>query len=179
MLLLVGVQLLVPWIIKLLVAAVADPASVHADTAFVARLAFIILIVYLARAVLQFLRSYLAHIAGWGVVADVRLHIYEHVQRLSLRFYEDKQIGQLMSNVVNDTDLFEQFIAHAIPDVAVNVLTLIGVTAVLLSINWRLTLLSSLPIPLVIFPRPLRAVCAPRLPTPAGGIRRPQRRPQR
>ncbi|MGD0174373.1 MAG: ABC transporter ATP-binding protein [Anaerolineales bacterium] len=150
MLLLVGVQLLVPWIVKLLVAAITTPGSSQANMAFVTRLSLIALLVFLARAVLQFLRSYLAHIAGWGVVADVRLHIYEHVQRLSLRFYEEKQIGQLMSNVVNDTDLFEQFIAHAIPDVAVNALTLVGVTAVLLSLNWQLTLLSSLPIPLVI-----------------------------
>jgi ATP-binding cassette subfamily B protein len=150
MLLLVGVQLLVPWIVKLLVADVTNPGSPQANTSFVTRLSIIILLVFVARAVLQFLRSYLAHIAGWGVVADVRLHIYEHVQRLSLRFYEEKQIGQLMSNVVNDTDLFEQLIAHAIPDVAVNVFTLVGVTAVLLSLNWQLTLLSSLPIPLVI-----------------------------
>ncbi len=83
-------------------------------------------------------------------MADVRKYIYEHMQRLSLRFYEDKQIGTLMSNVVNDTDLFEQLISHAIPDVAVNVVTLFGVTAVLLGLNWKLTLLSTIPIPLVI-----------------------------
>jgi ATP-binding cassette subfamily B protein/subfamily B ATP-binding cassette protein MsbA len=91
-----------------------------------------------------------AHIAGWGVVADVRKYIYEHMQRLSLRFYEDKQVGTLMSNVVNDTDLFEQLISHAIPDVIVNVITLLGVTAVLFGLNWKLTLLSITPIPLVI-----------------------------
>jgi ATP-binding cassette subfamily B protein/subfamily B ATP-binding cassette protein MsbA len=88
-------------------------------------------------------------VAGWGVVADVREYIYEHMQRLSLRFYEDKQVGNLMSNVVNDTDLFEQFIAHAIPDVVVNLVTLIGVTVVLFYLNWKLTLLSLIPIPLV------------------------------
>jgi ATP-binding cassette subfamily B protein len=150
MFLLVGAQLVVPWIVRLLVAAVTDPSSAQTSTTFVRNLALTILVVFMARAVLQFLRSYMAHIAGWGVVADVRKHIYEHVQRLSLRFYEDKQIGQLMSNVINDTDLFEQFIAHAIPDVIVNLVTLAGVTAVLLSLNWRLTLLSSIPIPLVI-----------------------------
>jgi len=150
MLLLVGVQLLVPWVVKLLVAEVTDPLSPQASPDFIRNLAIIILLVFLARAVLQFLRSYMAHIAGWGVVADVRKHIYEHLQRLSLRFYEEQQIGQLMSNVINDTELFEQFIAHAIPDVIVNLVTLMGVTAVLLSLNWQLTLLSSLPIPLVI-----------------------------
>jgi ATP-binding cassette subfamily B protein/subfamily B ATP-binding cassette protein MsbA len=62
----------------------------------------------------------MAHVAGWGVVADARQHIYEHLQRLSLSFYEDKQVGQLMSRTINDSDLFERLIAHAVPDVMVN-----------------------------------------------------------
>ncbi|MBN2388960.1 MAG: ABC transporter ATP-binding protein [Anaerolineales bacterium] len=149
MLALVGVQLIVPWMVKLLVAEVTAPGASLADMNTINRLTTIVLVVFLARAGLQFVRSYVAHVAGWGVVADVRKYIYDHMQRLSLRFYEDKQVGQLMSNVVNDTDLFEQLIAHAIPDVVVNLVTLIGVTAVLLSLNWQLTLLSTIPIPLV------------------------------
>ncbi len=150
MLVLVGIQLLIPWIVKLLVARVTDPTSTLADMNYVSTLAIIVLVAYLARAGLTFVRSYVAHVAGWGVVADVREYIYEHMQKLSLRFYEDKQVGNLMSNVVNDTDLFEQVIAHAIPDVVVNFITLVGVTIVLLNLNWRLTLFSLIPIPLVI-----------------------------
>jgi len=149
MLALVGVQLLVPWIVKTLVATVTDPGATLASMSLVTRLTLIVLIVYVARAVLQFLRSYMAHVAGWGVVADVRKYVYEHMQRLSLRFYEDKQVGQLMSNVVNDTELFEQLISHALPDVIVNVITFIAVTVVLVGLNWKLTLLSTIPIPLV------------------------------
>ena len=149
MLLLVGVQLLIPWIIRTLIASVtAEPP--RADVLdFITRLGLLALIIYIARAGLQFLRSYMAHVAGWGVVADVRKHIYEHMQRLSLRFYEDKQTGSLMSRVINDTDLFEALIAHAVPDVFVNVITLTGVSLVLFSLNWQLTLLSLVPIPLV------------------------------
>lgn len=150
MLALVAIQLLIPWIVKLLVANVTGPSASLANMTYITKLVTIVFIAYLARAGLTFVRSYMAHIAGWGVVADVRKYIYDHMQRLSLRFYEDKQVGTLMSNVVNDTDLFEQFIAHAIPDVLVNVITLFGVTAVLLSLNWKLTLLSIIPIPLVI-----------------------------
>ena len=150
MLVLVGIQLLIPWIVKLLVADVTAPGASVSSMTYVTTLALIVLAAYLARAGLSFVRSYVAHVAGWGVVADVREYIYEHMQRLSLHFYEDKQVGNLMSNVVNDTDLFEQLIAHAIPDVVVNVITLFGVTAVLLSLNWKLTLLSTIPIPLVI-----------------------------
>ncbi len=149
MLALVGVQLLIPWIVKLLVANVTGPGASLANMGYISQLTVIVLIAYLGRAGLQFVRSYMSHVAGWGVVADVRKYIYEHMQRLSLRFYEDKQVGTLMSNVVNDTDLFEQLISHAIPDVVVNVVTLLGVTAVLLSLNWKLTLLSTIPIPLV------------------------------
>ncbi len=150
MLALVGVQLIIPWIVKVLIEAITAPGATMDVMSLVTQLAMIALAIYISRAGLQFLRSYMAHIAGWGVVADVRKYIYEHMQRLSLRFYEDKQIGQLMSNVVNDTDLFEQLIAHAIPDVVVNVITFVGVTAMLLTLNWQLTLLSIIPIPLVI-----------------------------
>jgi ATP-binding cassette, subfamily B, bacterial len=150
MLALVGVQLLIPWIVKTLIGAVTNPNPATNTMQLLNQLTIIALAVFIARAILQFLRSYMAHVAGWGVVADVRKYIYEHMQRLSLRYYEDKQVGQLMSNVVNDTDLFEQLIAHALPDVIVNVVTFVAVTAVLININWQLTLLSTLPIPLVI-----------------------------
>ena len=150
MLALVGVQLLAPWIIKNMVATITDPAAGPAATDIITRLALLALAVYLARAGLQFLRSYMAHVAGWYVVADARRHIYVHLQRLSLRFYEDTQTGQLMSRMVNDSDMFERLIAHAIPDVAVNVLSLIGVSAVLVSLNWQLMLMSLIPIPLIV-----------------------------
>jgi ATP-binding cassette subfamily B protein len=148
--LLVGVQLLVPWIIRTLINNVTSTTITPSSFTLVDVLAWLVLGIFIVRAGMQFLRSYMAHLAGWGVVADVRKHIYEHLQALSLRYYEDKQTGQLMSRVINDTELFEQLISHAIPDVIVNLITLFGVSAVLLSLNWRLTLLSMIPIPLVV-----------------------------
>jgi ATP-binding cassette subfamily B protein len=149
-LLLVCVQLAVPLIIRSLIADVTDPTITPESYTLITVLAFAALGVYILRGLMQFLRSYMAHLAGWGVVADVRKHIYEHLQALSLRYYEDKQTGQLMSRVINDTELFEQLISHAIPDVIVSVITLVGVTAVMMTMNWQLTLLSMLPIPLVL-----------------------------
>ena len=135
MVLLVGAQLLIPWIIRQLVNTITNTTLSKESLDFITQLALIALGVYVARAALQFMRSYAAHIAGWGVVSDVRKYLYNHLQRLSLRFYEDKQTGQMMSRVVNDTDLFEQLIAHAIPDVVVNILTFLAVSAVLFSMN--------------------------------------------
>ncbi len=149
MLLLVGVQLLVPWIIKTLIEQVTAGQGTQIAR-LITTLSLLGLGIFILRGVLQFLRSYMAHIAGWGVVADLRTHLYEHMQRLSLRFYEDKQVGQLMSQMVNDSDLFEMLIAHALPDVIVNILTLVGVVIVLASLNWQLLLLSLLPAPLML-----------------------------
>ena len=151
MLALVGVQLVAPWIIKQMIAAVNTLANMEKSLDTVSRLAVLALIVYIARSGLQFLRSYMSHVAGWGVVADARREIYAHLQRLSLRFYEDKQTGDLMSRMVNDSDMFETLIAHAIPDTLVNVLMLIGVSVVLLKLNAQLMLLSLIPVPLIIF----------------------------
>ena len=151
MLTLVAAQLLIPWLIRTLIDLVTTESQLTQDTlSTVSRLALVALITFLARAVMQFTRSYMAHLAGWGVVSDARKFVYEHMQKLSLRFYEDKQTGQLMSRIINDTDLFERMISHAVPDVVVNVLTFVAITAVLASINWRLTLYSMAPIPLVI-----------------------------
>ena len=150
MILLVGVQLLAPWIVKTMIATVTAPGMSMSDMTQITRLALLALGVYILRTALQFVRSYMAHIAGWGVVADVRSKLYEHVQRMSLRFYEDKQTGQLMSQLINDTDLLESLIAHAIPDLAANALMLVGVVAILFNINAKLALLSLIPVPLII-----------------------------
>jgi ATP-binding cassette subfamily B protein len=148
---LVGAQLLIPWIIRQLIDRLTTQPLNQGTIDFVTRISMIALIVFVARAGMQFIRSYAAHKAGWGVVSDARRLVYQHIQKLSLRFYEDKQTGQLMSRIINDTDLFERMIAHALPDVIVNGITLIGVTAILLSMNINLTLLTLIPIPVIVF----------------------------
>jgi ATP-binding cassette subfamily B protein len=149
MLSLVAIQLLIPWLIRsILNKLTLEPIS--GDTLkFISQAALIALVAYLARALMQFIRSYASHVAGWGVVANARRFVYEHLQKLSMRYYSDKQTGQLMSSVINDTDLFEQMISHAVPDLIVNSTTLIGITIILAGMNWRLTLISLIPIPLI------------------------------
>jgi len=147
---LVGVQLITPWVVRELVGAVKGGPGDPALLSLASRMAFLLLGAYLVRAVLRFASNYSAHLAGWGVVSDARQQIYEHLQRLSLRFYEDQQTGQLMSRMINDSDRFEQLIAHAIPGVMVNVLMLIGVGIMLITMSWRLMLLTMIPMPLIV-----------------------------
>jgi ATP-binding cassette subfamily B protein len=148
--LLVLIQLAVPWIVRVLVDGVEGSVSGQAALSVVTALAGGLLAMYIIRAVLRFVSSFTAHTAGWGVVADARQDVYEHLQRLSMRFYEDQQTGQLMSRMVNDTDKFENLISHTVPESLVNALTVIGVSAVMFAMNWRLALITLVPIPLIL-----------------------------
>ncbi len=180
MLALVGVQLLIPWLIKLLVANITGPDASLENMDYVGSLGLVALIAYVGKAGLTFIRSYMAHVAGWGVVADVRKYIYEHMQRLSLRFYEDKQVGTLMSNVVNDTDLFEQLISHAIPDVMVNVITLVGSECRIVQPELEVDPAQHHPHPAGHYlPADLCKIRPPGLPQPAKGTGRPERPAER
>jgi ATP-binding cassette subfamily B protein len=151
MLALVGVQLLIPWLIKDVISKLTNGSLSTETIQFITQISLIALVAFAVRAVLQYIRSYASHIAGHGTVSVARRYVYEHLQKLSLHYYEDKQTGQLMSRVLNDTDLFERMIAHAIPDVVVSGITLIGVTIILAGMNWQLTLISIIPIPLILF----------------------------
>jgi ABC-type multidrug transport system, ATPase and permease components len=146
---LVAAQLIIPWLIRALINTLSTSSLAGPTLDSITRLSGIALLVFIARGFMQYVRSFQAHIAGWGVVADSRKLVYQQLQRLSLRYYEDKQTGQLMSRVINDTELFERMIAHALPDVFVNVVTLIGVSAILFSMSWKLTLLTMVPIPVI------------------------------
>ncbi|MCR3923460.1 MAG: ABC transporter ATP-binding protein/permease, partial [Firmicutes bacterium] len=114
-------------------------------------LAFILIAVYVARALFTFFYRYFSHVAAWKLVADMRVIVYSHLQKLSLRYYHDKQTGQLMSRTTNDTATFEVLIAHAVPDLITNLLILSGVTVILFVINPTLALLTLIPVPFLVY----------------------------
>ncbi len=116
----------------------------------ISRLAFLLLALYLLRILFRYLSNYLAHKAAWYLVGDLRNRMYNKLQSLDLGFFHDKQTGDLMSRVVNDTRDFELLYAHMIPEMITNVVTFIGVLVILLTINWRLALITCCPIPLIL-----------------------------
>lgn len=105
---------------------------------------------YIFRGVFQFMTSYLAHVTAWRFVSDLRVALYHHLQKLSLRFYQDKQTGEVMSRVVNDTNHIEPLVAHNIPDLIVNSLMIAGIAAILFYLFPSLALLTLLPVPLLV-----------------------------
>jgi len=104
---------------------------------------------YLLRILFRFLSNYLAHKAAWYLVGDLRTKTYDKLERMHLGYFHDKQTGDLMSRIVNDTRDFELLYAHMIPESITNLVTFTGVLIVLLTINWKLALITCAPIPLI------------------------------
>ncbi len=148
-LLLTAVNLTAPKLLSKMTGIVGDGMSEDAFTQ-ITFLALSLLGLYLLRIIFRFLNNYLAHKAAWYLVGDLRDRMYCKLQGLDLGFFHDKQTGDLMSRIVNDTRDFELLYAHMIPDMITNLVTFGGVLTILLMINWKLALITCFPIPLIL-----------------------------
>lgn len=120
------------------------------DLTTIRRLTLILCALYALRILFRFMSNYLAHKAAWYLVGDLRTKTYDKLERMHLSYFHDKQTGDLMSRVVNDTRDFELLYAHMIPETITNIVTFAGVLIVLLTINWKLALITCAPIPLIL-----------------------------
>ncbi len=144
-----ALSLVTPEVIRRMTAVLSDPELL--STEILLKYAVILVAAYLLRGVLRFVSMYVSHIAAWKFVGELTLKVYDKYQELSMRYYQDKQTGQLMSRMVNDTRLLEVLIAHSLPDLITNVLVIIGVAIMIFLIDPFLALLTLIPVPFVIF----------------------------
>lgn len=84
------------------------------------------------------------------VVHDLRSHVFAALQRLSISYFENRSTGEIMSRVTNDTEHVERIFIDGLEGALTASLTLLGITVMLFTLNWKLALLSMLPIPLLI-----------------------------
>ncbi len=105
---------------------------------------------YLLRAACRFISMAISHLAAWRFVPELTLTIYDKLQSMSMGYFQDKQTGELMSRMVNDTRQIELLVAHAIPDLASNLLVVAAVAVMLFVINPTLALLTLIPVPFVL-----------------------------
>ncbi len=145
---LTAVNLAAPKVLSRMTGIVSDGVT-EAGMKTILVLTAILVGLYLLRVLFRFLSNYLAHKAAWNLVGDLRTRTYDKVERMHLGYFHDKQTGDLMSRIVNDTRDFELLYAHMIPDTITNIVTFLGVLIMLLTINVKLALITCAPIPLI------------------------------
>ena len=93
-------------------------------------------------AVGSYVNNYLTANAGQWVMHDLRRTLYHHIHRLSLAEHDEKRTGDLIGRVTSDIDSIQDFVTSALLGIVTNALTLVGIIAVMLYLNWRFTLIS-------------------------------------
>ena len=143
-------QLYAPWVVREItrMATMGYGGEYIASTAL--SMGLTLLGIYLFQGVCMFLRGHFIHVAAWNFVSDLRIELYDKLQSFSQRFYHDKQTGDLMSRVINDTNYIELLVAHAVPDMIVNVLIFVSVGTVLFTINPLLAAICLATIPFMV-----------------------------
>jgi subfamily B ATP-binding cassette protein MsbA len=147
-------DLLSPWPLKVVIDAVAKPRDLPAwigwatayaggDKLAVVRFAALAtLAISAAGALCSYLQKRSITTVGQWVTHDLRKTLYSHVQRLSLAFHDNSHTGDLISRVTSDIDSIQSFITSGLLDSVVNCLTLIGMVAIMVRIDWRFTLIA-------------------------------------
>lgn len=95
---------------------------------------------------------YFSSRVGEGVIYDLRQQMYAHLQHMSLRFFTHTKSGEIISRFTNDVVGAQNAITGTLPSILTNLVTLATTLVVMLSIEWRLTLLSVVVLPLFILP---------------------------
>ncbi|MBN1262482.1 MAG: hypothetical protein JXB35_17510, partial [Anaerolineae bacterium] len=129
--------------------AIIDDVIAALDWARLLRLSLILVGLHVLGHLTGFADQYLRHALGGRFIFDLRVRIYEHLQRLSLGFFETTSTGELMSRVTNDVNAMENFVTHGVPLTTVDLLRLVGASIVLLALNWQLALVILVPLPFI------------------------------
>lgn len=105
--------------------------------------------IYAINTGLHFVVTYWGHMLGINIETDMRRKLFQHMQKLSFSYYDNNKTGHSISRLTKDLEEIGEVAHHGPEDVFVAIMTLIGSFALMLSINWKLAILSFLVIPLL------------------------------
>lgn len=140
-----GLQLTIPYLIK----QVIDLGILGGDSDFLIWAALAVVGLTVFQGIFHYGRSYLLELLAQRVAYDMRNDVFQHLQRLSFSYYDEAESGQLITKVLEDTSIIRQFFGMVIRNVLIMALMFIGVSAVLISLDWTLALASLVVMPVL------------------------------
>jgi ATP-binding cassette, subfamily B, multidrug efflux pump len=139
-------QLAQPYLMKVAI----DRYIAGGDLAGVNRIGLVYLAVLVASFGLEYVQTFSMQMTGQRIMYDMRMQIYEHLQRLDLRFYDKNPVGRLMTRVTTDVDVLNDLFTAGVVAAFGDVFTLAGIMLVMLTMDWRLALVAFSVIPLIV-----------------------------
>jgi ATP-binding cassette, subfamily B, multidrug efflux pump len=140
-----ALQLLPPWL-TLQVIDVYIPAGDAGGLAFIGGIFVAVLV---GEFTLEFLHTTTLQMTGQKIMFDLRMQIYEHLQRLDVKFFDRNPVGRLMTRVTTDVDALNELFTAGVVSVFGDVFSLTGIMAAMLMLDWRLALVAFAVMPLI------------------------------
>ncbi len=147
MLLSSGLNVLPPWLFK----TVVDDVLISRDIFMLNMICVALIIIFAAKAFTTYWQKFLMSEAGQSVVMDLRIDLYDHMQRMSLKKIYASRVGELMSRVTNDVAILQNLVSGTFIDMSFNFMTFVGMFGFIIYINWRLTCLIILVLPAIAY----------------------------
>jgi ATP-binding cassette subfamily B protein len=139
-------SLIPPYLTKELV----DGVLLRDDLAGLRRIVLLLLSIYAFEAVIGCARNYVLRISGNKIVTSLRDEVYAKAQRLPMKYYDKTSTGAVMNRISGDTSNLQSFMMRISQDVIIQFMTMIGIAVIMVSLNWKLSLLSLIPVPIVV-----------------------------
>ncbi|KAA3647900.1 MAG: ABC transporter ATP-binding protein [Chloroflexi bacterium] len=135
----------------LLIGRAIDQFVTVGDRSGLATNMILLLVVYLVGMLAMRFQIYLMNYASQNVLADLRRQVMQHVQRLSLKFLEDSEAGDLQSRLLNDIDAINSFLSQGLTQMIGSMFSIVGIVIAMMLLDWRLGLatLSIVPVMLL------------------------------
>jgi subfamily B ATP-binding cassette protein MsbA len=142
-----------------------DAVFKNSNAALLNQITLVLVGIFLLQSILYFMRSYLLAYVGERVMADLRVRLFSHLQRLSLSFFNERRTGELVSRLTNDVSTVRALVTSDISTALSQALTFVGALILIIITDWRLTLFMLALIPVgvgaaVLFGRRLRPLSA-------------------
>ncbi|MFP4457370.1 MAG: ABC transporter ATP-binding protein [Clostridia bacterium] len=99
----------------------------------------------------SYLREILLNKVGQSIIYDIRKQLFDHIQRLSLRFFDGRPAGKVMVRITNDVDNLNQLLTSGLIQVINDIVTLIMIMGVMIYMSWRLALFSFVILPVLFY----------------------------
>ena len=119
---------------------VIDSVFSDADVALLDAITLALLLVFVFRSLASFLQNYNLNVVGERIVLQMRAELYAHLQSLSIRFYAERRVGELISRISSDVTVVRAVLTGNLSTLLQQGMTLIGAVAIMFYLNWRLTL---------------------------------------
>jgi len=111
----------------------------------------VFLAIMIVRGFIQYANAYLTQWIGQRTIFDLRMEVFQHLQRLSLKFYDHNPIGRLITRVTNDVEVLNDMFSSGIVMVFSDVFTIAGIFYFMFSMNWKLALVTLSVLPFLFY----------------------------